>query len=260
MFNQTFPKELIEFVAKTGFITKETWVKYFFAGRKPRWTHQAWADLARRGYLMPHPYPRIENIYVLNRLNRLVRDFVHGQAARPPAVPQIDHDEILNHGLLRAERSELISQWISEPELKAMGGREHQIKRAGRITKYPDAIVYLPRTIGDMPIAGDKPIAIELELTLKSRRRYRQIMAAYGCMNHIRAVLFVTKAPVIERAIKENVIKTYFPTDQIKLGFMRLADWQGNLSEAAIEIDGKRQSWADFSGVHSFRTEGTAAA
>jgi hypothetical protein len=149
---------------------------------------------------------------------------------------------------------------MSEPQLKAMGGREHQIKRAGQITKYPDAIVYLPRAIGNMSIDGNMPIAIELELTLKSRARYRQIMEAYGAMNHIRAVLFVTKAPVIKRAIKENVIETSFPTETIKLGLMTLEDWQGNLSEAVIEIDGKRQCWADFPGVPSNRTEGIAAA
>ena len=85
-------------------------------------------------------------------------------------------------------------------------------------------------------------------------------MAAYGGMNHIRAVLFVPKAPVIRRAIKENAIKTYFPTEMIKLGFMTLADWQGNLSEAVIEVDEKRQSWGRLLGLPSNRTEGIAVA
>ena len=119
----TFPKALLSYVAKTGFITQETWEEFFFAGGKWRWKYQAWADLATRGYLVAYPYRRQGNVYVLNRRNRDVASVIGDRAARPPVASQLDHDEVLNRGLLEAERKGVLVHWTPEPELKALGRR-----------------------------------------------------------------------------------------------------------------------------------------
>ncbi|HAR43297.1 MAG TPA: hypothetical protein DCS07_11825 [Bdellovibrionales bacterium] len=230
MRDQYFPKGVIEFVAKTGFVSKEMWEQFFFMGGKSRWKHQAWADLTKRGYLVRHSNKRLKNIYVLNRHNRVVAEVLSHRAAKPPMAAQIEHDEVLGEGLLMAERGQIISSWRAEPELKAYSGIAHRIETQGELIKYPDALVQFVKS------PEGSPVAVELEMTLKNRTRYDQTMGAYAGMRDVVGVLFICKAPVIERALREAVKRTYFPTEEIKLVFVPLQEWQVNPCGVLSEI------------------------
>jgi hypothetical protein len=235
-----FPTDVVRFVSKTGFITKELWEEYFFAGGHTRWKHQAWANLSLRGYLIPHAYQRAGNVYVLNPRNHLVLDCVAGRMARPPTPALLDHDEILNWGLIGLERQGDLSDWTTEAELKSRGLGPHRIETQGHLIKFPDALVRRK----DRKL--EPPVAIELERTLKARLRYRQIMSAYGAMKDIRAVLFVCESPTIENAVQESMNATYFPVEKVPVGFAQISDWKSSPSQMEISLGRRRVKWSEF--------------
>lgn len=174
MISRYFPKELVSFVAKTGYITKATWEDFFFPGGSVRWKNLLWKSLADRGYLAAHRNQQLHDLYILNRMNREVIEFLQGRCVRAPFANQIDHDEILVRGVLQAIKNDLISDWMTEAELKRLGQGTFRIESQGQIIKYPDAIATIEKS-------GDSlRLAIEIEITQKQRSRYVQIMSAYG--------------------------------------------------------------------------------
>jgi hypothetical protein len=249
-----FPEEVVRFIAKTGFISKDLWGEFFFVGGQPRWRRQVWADLLNRKYLVPHPFGRISNVYVLNRHNKEIIDFVCGKAAKSPPAAQLDHDEILSRGLLRLERARGLVQWMSEAELKSTSGEVvHRIETQGQLIKFPDALVYTGRT------AKALPIAIELEKTLKSRSRYEQIVAAYASMGGLRAILYICDSAVTERAIGQALERAYFP-EALPVGFAGMDAWRADPLTMDIRVGRNRMQWADFSALPLESRSGWAVA
>jgi hypothetical protein len=214
-----FPSDLVSFVAKTGFITKETWGEYFFQGGSVRWRNFSWTSLKQRGYFLPHRSQLIKDIYLLDRMNREVAGFVKGRAVRAPILSQIDHDEVLVRGLLRAVRNGLVSGWTAEAELKSFARDSFRIESQGQTVKYPDAILDMSG-----PGAATK-IALEIELTQKCRQRYIQILGAYASMSRIAGVLFVTDSMAIRQMIKDVARQVYFPFEKVMLEFLSVKDW-----------------------------------
>ena len=178
---------MIQLVAKTGFITKETWAEYFFQGGKIRWRNHQWRSLRESGHFVSYRNTRIENVYVLNRMNREVAAMIQGQAVGPPFVAQLDHDEILLRGLLRVKRSGLVADFTTEAELKLSSPGSRQFESSRQAIKYPDALLVLSDQL------DATQVAVEVELTQKGRKRYVQILEAYASRRDVHQVLYVTE-------------------------------------------------------------------
>ena len=142
MPKQNVPLELINFVAKTGFITKELWRKYFFKNKDGRWMYQSWKNLELRGYFIPHPYPIINDVLVLNTKNPKLKALIYGKPVKHVFPTYIMHDSELYNGLLDVEEKKLIQNWETEPQMKSRLGIEFGYRGyEDQKVKFPDALV-----------------------------------------------------------------------------------------------------------------------
>jgi hypothetical protein len=77
-------------------------------------------------------------------------------------------------------------------------------------------------------------VAIELELTLKDKRRYRNIINHYQNKENLYAVWYIVPTNSILRSLKENWKKHYGSYSGIKVYFSILADLMKNPLEAKL--------------------------
>ncbi len=118
------PQKLIDYVAKTGFITKDLWRKHFFTGGSDRWFYQSWVNLHENGYLKPHPEPALKDVSVLNLKSPDMKIWLSGKPVKHVYAGYINHDSHLYDGLLELEKLNAISAWETEAQLKSRLG-EH---------------------------------------------------------------------------------------------------------------------------------------
>lgn len=231
MPSHKFPVKALTCAIRAGFLTKEIWRKYFYAGKSVRGCNKGWAELQRRKYFIRHPNERIRDVLVLNRQNRMLMSGLDQAPAKPPMERQLRHDEILLSGVLDLDRQGLLGHWTTEAELKSLGLEAFRLGTSLMEAKYADAILYLK------DVDGPNKVAVELELTLKEKSRYRQVMSSYSFLRELRLLLFVVANPAIEAAIRAAAEEVFFPKDSTTLAFMRLADWKRNPAEAQMEVD-----------------------
>ena len=179
--------------------------------------------MVSRAYLKLHSSKYHAALYLLDRESPVLRAMNLSPVA-PPPVGQIDHDEILADGILNLERSKLVSFWQSESELKKFGANDYRLETQGQLIKYPDLLIY---TAAPLP---EKILALELERTLKTRRRYVQLLGAYASMKRINGLIYVVENPSIKRTIEEVMKEVYFPVNRLPVSFFSQEEW---LSDSA---------------------------
>lgn len=239
MARHEFPIRALEITAKAGFITKELWREHVF-GEVPksqsgkRRYHWAWTSLTQKGYLRPHPNRHLSNVLILGHKKLGIIRERFGAASRSPYESQFHHDELVLRGVLQAEKAGLLRHWTLESELKSNERDELKLTSQGKRLKYPDAILYLPAR------ERERKVAVEVELTLKNRLRYRQIIGAYGFLKDLPLVLFVTATPAIERAIRETIKANPTVANGGRYGFMSLNEWQRSPVDGEIAWSGER--------------------
>lgn len=210
------PFKLIDFVAKTGFITKDLWRKYFFTGGNERWMHQSWTNLHEHEYLKPHPEPALKDVSVLDLKSPKNKFLWEGKPVKHVYASHINHDVHLYEGLLKLERSNSIDDWETEAQMKSRLG-EHFYRNgfSGETVKFPDVLVYLPEM--------ELPWAIEMEMTRKNNKRYERTMNAYSMRKDIGGVAFICRTSSIEKALFDAKSKT--PFGDTKFDRMSLDLW-----------------------------------
>lgn len=226
-----FPLKAITCATRAGFLTKEIWRKYLFEGKSIRGCNKGWMELVRRGYFAHHPNERMRDVLVLNRQSRKLMAGFDEPPAKPPMERQLHHDEILLGGVLDLERQGFLSHWTTEAELKSLGLEAYRLSTSLMDAKYADAILYLSG------LPGHNKVAVELELTLKEKGRYRQIMSSYSFVRELRLLLFVVANPAIEAAIRTAAEEVFFPKESTTIAFMRVGDWKRNPVDAPMDID-----------------------
>ena len=100
----------------------------------------------------------------------------------------IDHDLLLVDVMAALKRQ--------TPGLRIVHG-EHHAKQVAHSSLKPDGILFLP--------GSAKPAALELELTAKSEKRYRELIFKYRLARDFDHVLYVTSHPQIEAKIRSIV-------------------------------------------------------
>ncbi len=235
MARHEFPARALQIAAKAGFITKELWRDHVF-GEVPksesgkRRYHWAWKSLMQRGYLRPHPNRHLSNVLILGHKKLGIIREQFGAASRSPYESQFHHDELLLHGVLQAEQAGLLRHWTLESELKSNERDEFKLTSQGKGLKYPDAILYLL----------SRKMAVEMELTLKNRKRYKQIIGAYEFLKDLPVILFVTATPAIERAIRETIKDNPAAFASARFGFMSLDEWRKSPVDGEIIWNNER--------------------
>lgn len=202
------------FAARTGFLSKLIWDKWFAEKIKRSWKHKKWKLLVERGYFVPHPSSYAHEVIVLNSDNDEVRHLVGDQLIQPPSVAVLSHDNEAAEIYLKLKTSKAITWGKFEAELKREDLRDKRNFDPTDATKFPDLLVSLTDT------AKGKTVAIELELSRKEPKRYRQMMNSYMSFRQASAIVVVTDLQVVRNGIKTAVRDTYFPEWEKPIGFV----------------------------------------
>jgi len=216
------PDRLIHFVAKTGFITKDLWKDFFFKGGTVQWQNVSWNNLIKRKYFKRHASSRYQDILILRKDSVLLRDCLLSAPVSVPHISQVAHDEYLSRGLLQLLKERPNLNWQTEAELKKQKPMSCRVSNNGEKTKYPDLIINVAEESVDINIA------IELERTLKSQKRYIQILDAYTCSEETDYILFLVGSNLIKKTIMEIMRLSYFPTKRVQVVFAFEREWLTN--------------------------------
>lgn len=219
------PSEVIDYVWKTGFITKTMWRTYFFKGGSERSMFRDWKNMIDRGYLQPHSSSDLENILVLNRRNKFVMQLRDNQPAYAPNPSQLEHDKILLNGILELDSNRLLDQWQTEAELKMLKHGDYRVGTQGEKIKYPDTILYFKN--------GNNfhAVAIEYERIQKSSKRYGQILSAYATFKKVDAIIWIINSMAIQDMIIEQGKRVYYPFKERPMAFIGEKIWKNNPEE-----------------------------
>lgn len=219
------PVEEIRFAAKTGFLSRPIWEKHFATGR-PRWRRQQWLLFRERDLFKKHPSRLPKDVLVLHRKHPGVKMTVGEAIAMPPFAPQIEHDEMVAGIVLELERKGLLLGYRFEAEMRReeWGRPRHGAERP----KYPDALLELAengRTI---------KVAIEVELSQKSHKRYRDVLQAYAGRKEIKYVLFLARSKAIFENLKVAMRESFYLDRERPIGFCDLDAWLVSPGSAPI--------------------------
>lgn len=226
------PEREIRFAAKTGFLSKGLWQEFFVAG-SASWKRRLWKSFLERGFFRPHPSSLAGGVFVLTRKSPVVVRLVGDEISSPPYISQLEHDETVARILLELMRSRAIDSFQIEMELKRKFDGERRFHDGTDRLKYPDAIV-------EVGGRGSKVrIALELELTRKDPKRYRQCVGTYASRADVSKVIFVVRSTGIADSIRRAMRETYYPDWERPIGFGSLEDWKENPAKAVIQFGEK---------------------
>lgn len=131
------------------------------------------------------------------------------------------HDYQLISLRLILEKMGLVSHWISEHEIKGHIFSKYKLRDA-KDKHIPDAIF-------DTEVAGYKvACAIELELTLKSKDRYKKILNHYLYKDELHVVWYFVNSSSLLNSLKDQFIKERAEFSKVKIFFTLLSDLKTN--------------------------------
>lgn len=237
---QYVPSREIWLAAKSGFLTKAIWNDFFGAGGV-RWRNLLWSSLLKGGLFRKHPSRLAVDVLVLNPKHPMVQKMVGAEISAPPFIAQLDHDETVMRSLLVLRRERLIENFRLEPEQKRMSGVRHKNDGMAGKVKFPDALIDMGGR------ENRKCLALELELTPKSPKRYRQMMDSLDALKCVDKIVFVTRTKLIAGAIKSAMPDHYFSYFERPIGFVTIEDWTKNPMTAAVVFEDETTSMEQMS-------------
>ncbi len=230
------PSAEIHLAVRCGFLSKELWNEFFAKG-KPRWRRHVWTRFVSSGLFKTHYSKRATDVIIPNFDHPLVKRISGGEITHAPNTAQIDHDEIVVRSFLVLERDQIIFSAKFEAELKREDLRSLRRYNSSDKTKYPDLVIEVQ---GE---SEPKKIAIELELSRKEPKRYRQMMNTYMTSKQFSSVIFITELETIRTSIKKAIRDTFYPYWERPVGFVDLKEWIKDPSAAAISVGDKVTSF-----------------
>jgi hypothetical protein len=174
-----------------------------------------------------HIISDLKSIHYLATYNSLVKSACEGNLVIAGKVIDLKDlrylmykSKILNNcGLL--EKLGLVNHWISEHEIKGHIFSKYKMRDA-KDKHIPDAIF-------DSEVAGYKVAnAVELELTLKSKGRYKKIINQYLYKDDLHSVWYFVNSRSVLNILKDQFSKEYSSFSQVKIFFTLLSDLKTN--------------------------------
>lgn len=205
------PIEEIKFAAKSGFLSKKVW-DLFFNNHTQGWSSVRWKGFQTRGIFKPHQSPLLKNCLVLNPLSPIVTQLIDGAVCSPPSPVQLSHDENVARIVLTLLKREVIKDYLLEPELKRIYNSLGNSKKR----KFPDAIFDL------YTIEKTIRIALEVEQSKKSPRRYQRFLEASCSNEKINGIVIAHSSEKIKSLIEKEIVRINFPTDLKPIVFIEL--------------------------------------
>lgn len=132
---------------------------------------------------------------------------------RPAFRSQYDHDRVGNEARRILSESPVISDFVSEAELRAKQGKSWQdrIKENQHDWKVPDALFTLRTRKGPLRVA------LEIELSQKAKSRYARIMEAILVSRQFEIVFFLCKDDRLLDVVRSQVAETRKRSSRVKV-------------------------------------------
>lgn len=197
--NEQRDMRIIKFINQFGFCEMPQ-IEKQFGLNKPR-AYKIMQRLVKRGYVI---HERI--FFHRHGIYRVTRE-----GARLTCLPKLDkvpvgvyeHQLAVVEIYIKLMRQYPDAQWMSERIIRKFGYMP-RVGR-GREKHFADALLYLP---------DEKVVAIEVELTMKSKRRLNDIFTAYMCQLEIKEVWYFCAPEIFEKVKKQaekfsKLIKVY---------------------------------------------------
>lgn len=227
---KTIPLREVLFAAKMGFLSKPLWEEFF-----ARWSRSQnfrnWNKLIGDEYFRFHDSKVLRNVLVL--APRAIAELRSRGllTVTPPHLGQFDHDTKVARIVLGLEKENVLDGFTTEGELKKKFMVWMKTSREGKSAKFPDLMLELQG-------AGKfKTIAIEVEQSLKSFDRYRQVMDSYANAKRVEAVVFVSDRQTIFNRLTRAMKETNYPSWERPVGFGELNEWLENPATATIHLN-----------------------
>ncbi len=214
---------------KVGFLTRRLWDEFFASGSKSRQSKR-WKGLVRSGLFLPHPSPLVKEVIIPNSQHSFVRA-ISGQAHLGiPFIAQLEHDETVARILVRLERSKTVENYFTELDQKRREPDDRKGAARKERRKFPDAVVTISSPSGPLEVA------IELELNVKSQKRYTQIFENYARRSNLKAVVFIVGRRSIYRSIRKALRNAQMPELERLIAFSDVDSWRKDPSNAPIKL------------------------
>jgi hypothetical protein len=194
---------ILEFLAKNGFASVRGLEREFFGGIAHRNHYRSIVRLSDKGLVERLLGDGDEILgYKLSRKGLRLLKAIAGEKfaiQKPPQQfrTQYDHDELLIGIRSIFEKCPAVSAFQSEQTVREHLARSYGYsEKEGAGYKVPDAIFELKTPNGEFKVA------LELELTQKSKLRYRKILKQLALSQDWDTVFFISKDQTISNAIQ----------------------------------------------------------
>lgn len=229
------PEQEILFAAKFGFLSQKLW-REFFTTRSAAQNSRVWRSYIERGYFKLHDCPFLKDILVLDKEGKNYLRKKGAVPVSPVHINQIDHDETVALIALLLMKSGQIEKYRTEAQLKKELWSWTRERKLGVGEKFPDLKLYIKTP------NGIEEVAIELELTLKNRDRYRKAMASYSRMPGLKTILFISDKQAIFDSLSRAIQHECFPTDERTVGYINLIEFLKDPMSTTIYLPANKQT------------------
>jgi hypothetical protein len=135
-----------------------------------------------------------------------------------------DHADIATERRMRSEDALASLPGGRQPVPEVLGATRWGIRLAGAGARGGEQLHYPDMTF--VPPGGGR-IALELELSPKSRARRERIMAGYAAARQVDAVLYLVESPQMARSIR-SLTAEFGMSDRVHVQYVRFAGQSGS--------------------------------
>lgn len=212
------PLKEISFAAKTGFLSKALWQK-FFTTRSYSRNSRVWHQFKKDGYFRPHESKMLPDVLILG--NRALQELERRGIVpvTKPHLSQFDHDEKAANIILSLEQAKVLDGFTTEAELKRKHWLWLRTSRDGKDAKFPDLTLQI-----SMPSKFGR-VALEIEQSKKAFDRYKKVMSNYANIKGIDVVVFISNQQSIFNSISRAMKEISYPSWERPVGFGEMESW-----------------------------------
>jgi len=232
----------ITFAAKVGFLSKSLW-QDFFATKSRAQNARNWKALRDLGYFQFHKSKMLPDVLVLGPKGIAELQKFGIIPVTPPHLGLYDHDVKVSQVILGLEKDKVVDHYTTEAELKKRFMVWMKTTLDGKSAKFPDLTIELhePKSF--------RKIAIEIEQSIKSHDRYKQIMSNYASAKSLDAIIFVSDQQAVFNRISRAMKETNYPSWERPVGFGEMKEWLTNPTTAPIYLSRGKSSIREWTHV-----------
>lgn len=224
----------IKFAARFGFLTRDIFFSYLCDGSRAH-KYRKWNLLLGERWFVPsfsNPY----TVYLSRKSKKIFS--LNDIKARSPLF--IAHDQLVAEFLLTFEKTGLLVGSWTEMELSRQRWNSFSTLGTDQVGKIPDLILDLKTYNGSLRVA------IEIELSRKSRKRYAHIALSYLEMKRIDLVIYACSREQITADIKQSFAGKIFNDTQKQPATILIPDFSQKKLNAPLSYLEKNYTIKNF--------------